>query len=121
MKLLSREQNKSYENAKICHIYKEKLQNKYVKGKEYCKVRNDCHYTGEYVGAVHRIYNSKYSVPKTIPIAFYNGSIHDYHFVIKELAKELEKKFTCLGKNVGRYINFTVLIEKEIARIDNNR
>ena len=120
MKLLSREQNKSYENAKLCHIYKEKFQNKYVKGKEYCKVRNHCHCKGEYVGAVHRIYNSKYSVPKKIPIVFYNGSIHDYHFVIKELAKELEKKFTCLGKNVGRYINFTVLIEKEIARIDNN-
>ena len=98
MKLLSREQNKSYENAKICHIYKEKLQNKYVKGKEYCKVRNDCHYTGEYVGAVHRIYNSKYSVPKKIPIAFYNGSIHDYDFVIKELAKELEKKIYLFRK-----------------------
>ena len=31
---------------------------------EYSKVRFHCHYTGEYIGAAHSIYNSKYSVPK---------------------------------------------------------
>ena len=64
MKLLTKEQQESYENAKICYIYKEKYENKYLKDKKYCKVRDHCHCTGEYRGAVHSIFNLKYSVLK---------------------------------------------------------
>ena len=54
-----------------------------------------CHYSGEYRRAEHSIHNSKYSVPKEIPIVFHNGSNCDYHFIIKELAEEFQKQFTC--------------------------
>ena len=87
-----KEQQKSYENAKICYIYKEKFENKYVKDKKYCKVKDHCYYTGEYRSAAHSICNLKYSVPKTIPITFHNGSNYDYYFTIKELAKEFKNK-----------------------------
>ena len=33
MKLLTKERQESYENAKICYICKEKFENKYVKDK----------------------------------------------------------------------------------------
>ena len=46
------------------------LENKYFKDKKYCKVRDHCHYTGEYRGAAHSICNLKYSVPKKIPLVF---------------------------------------------------
>ena len=72
MKLLAKELQESYENAKIYYIGKEKFENKYLKGKKYCKVRD--HYTGEYRGTAHSICNLKYSVPKKIPIVFHNGS-----------------------------------------------
>ena len=39
--------------------------------KKYCKVREYCHYTGEYEGAARSMCNSKYSVPKKIPITFH--------------------------------------------------
>ena len=29
-------------------------------------------------------------MPNEIPAAFHNGSNYDYHFIIKELAKEFE-------------------------------
>ena len=64
MKLLTKEQQESYENAKICYICKEKFENKQVKDKKYHKVNNHCHYTGEYRGGAHSICNLKYSVPK---------------------------------------------------------
>ena len=60
--------------------------------KKYCKVRNHCHYTGEYRGAAHSICNLKNIVPEEIPIAFHNGLNYDYHFIIKEFAKKTEKK-----------------------------
>ena len=45
-------------------------------------------YRGEYRGDAHSIWNLKDCVPKEIPIAFHNGSNHDYHSIIKELAEE---------------------------------
>ena len=51
MKLLTNKQHESDENAKICYICKEKVEDKYAKDKKYCKVRQHCHYTREYRGA----------------------------------------------------------------------
>ena len=52
--------------------------------KKYHKVRDHL----EYRGAAQNICNLKYNAPKQIPIAFHNGSNYDYHFIIKEFAKE---------------------------------
>ena len=54
------------ENEKICYTCKKKFLN----NKRYCKVRDHCHFTGEYRGAADSICNLKYSVPKKILIAF---------------------------------------------------
>ena len=78
MKLLTKEQEKSYQNAKICYIYKEKL----------VRIK---HAKEEYRGTADDICNLKSSLPKKTLIAFHNGSYYDYHFIIKELAEEFEK------------------------------
>ena len=52
-------EQESYENGKICYIWEEKFENKYLKDKKYTKLRDHSHYTGEYTGAVHRICNLK--------------------------------------------------------------
>ena len=57
MKLLTKVQQESYENAKICYICKEKFKNNYLKDKKYHKIKEHCHYTIEYRGAAHSIYN----------------------------------------------------------------
>ena len=116
MKLLTKDQQESYENTKICYICSEKLENKFLKDKKYRKIRDRWHYPGEYRGAAQSICNLKYSVPQKIPIVFHNGFNYDYHFIIKELAKEFKKQFTCLGENTKKYISFTVPIEKEITK-----
>ena len=73
-----------------------------MKAKRYCKARDHCHYTGEYRSAAHSICNLKDSVHKKIPVVFHKGSSYDYHFIIKELAEEFKKQFTCLGENTGK-------------------
>ena len=40
MKLLTKEQEESYENAKICYICNAKFENRYLKDKIYRKVRD---------------------------------------------------------------------------------
>ena len=71
-------------------------------------------------GAVHSICNSKYNVPKEIPVVFHNGSKYDYHFIIKELAKTFEREFNCLGENTKKYKTISVPITKEVKRIGKN-
>ena len=65
--------------------------------------------------------NLKHSIPKETAIIFHNGSNYDYHFVVKQLAKEFERQFTYLGENTEKYITFSVPIEKEATRVDKNR
>ena len=122
MKLLTKEQQESHENAKSVKkdICKEEFENKYLKDKQYRKVRDHCHYTGEYRGAAHSMCNLNYSVLKKIPIVFPNGSNYEYHFIIKELAEESKKQFTCLGENTKKYIAFTFPVEKKVTRTDKN-
>ena len=59
MKLLTKEQQESYENTKIRYMCKEIFENKYLKDKIYRKVRDHCHYAGEYRGPAHSICNLK--------------------------------------------------------------
>ena len=82
--------------------------------KKYYKVKDYCYYTGKYKGAAHNNCNLKYKKQKEIPIVFHNGSTCDYHFIIKELAKEFDGNFECLGENTEKYITFSVPIKKEI-------
>ena len=87
MKLLTKEEYGSYENAKICCICKEIFQDKYTKDKKYCKVWEHCHHAGEYRGAAQSICNLKYIVLKETFIVFHNGPNNDYHFIIKVLVE----------------------------------
>ena len=49
---------------------------------------------------------------------FHNGSIYDYHFIIKDLVKEFEGNFECFGENTEKYIIFSVPIKKKIENKD---
>ena len=105
-------EEKIYHNKeKICYICKKEFNNN---DKKNYKVRDHCHYTGKYRGAAHNICSLRYKVPKEIPIGFHNGSTYDYHFIIKELVKEFEGNFECLGENTEKYITFSVPIKKKI-------
>ena len=104
----------------MCYICEEKFENKYVKDKIYCKVRDHCHYKEVYRGTAYSICNLKHHVPRKLPMAFHNGSKHDYHFIIKWLAEEFEKQFISVTENTEQYINFTVPVVKEVTRIDKN-
>ena len=109
-------EEKIYHNKqKICYLCKKEFNNN---DKKNYKVRDHCHYTGKYRDATHNICNLRYKVPKEIPIVFHNGSIYDYHFIIKELVKEFESNFECLGEYTEKYITFSVPIKKKIENKD---
>ena len=105
MLLLTKEELKSHQDAKVCYICGKRILKKFDKDQNYQKVRDDCHCTGKYRGAAHSICNLKFNMPNEIPVVFHNGPNYDYYFIIKELANEFEGQFECL--------NLKVLPEKE--------
>ena len=44
----------------------------------------------------------------------HNGSTYDYIFIIKDLAKEFDDQFECLGENTEKYKAFSVPIKKQL-------
>ena len=109
-------EEKIYHNKqKICYICKKEFNNN---DKKNYKVRDHCHYMGKYRGAAHNICNLRYKVPNEIPIVFHNGSIYDYHFIIKELVKEFEGNFECLRESTEKCITFSVPMKKKIENKD---
>ena len=86
------------ENQKICHIHEKEFCIDKDNKKEFRKmqkVRDHCHYTGKYRWAAHSICDLNYKIPKEIPAVFHNGSTYDYHFIIKQLAREFKDYFHC--------------------------
>ena len=100
-----------YNEQEICYICKKEFDKS---DKKNYKVRDYCHYTGKYRGAAHNICNLRYKIPKEIPVVFHNGSTYDYHFMIKELVKEFDENFECLGEHTEKYITFSAPIKKKI-------
>ena len=113
---LTDKEKETHENQKICCICEQEFCTKKNKKefKEKLRVRDHDHYTGKYRGSAHSICNLRYKVPKEIPVVFHNGSTYDYHFIIKQLAKEFKGNFDCLGENTEKYITFSVPIKKEL-------
>ena len=108
---LAKEEKINYNDQQICYICKKEFNKS---DEKHHKVRDHCHHMGKYRGAAHHICNLRYKVPKEIPVVFHDGSTYDYHFIIKELVKEFEGNFDCLGENTEKYIIFSVSLKKKI-------
>ena len=106
---LTNKEIKSYEKQKVCHICKKKA----LLWEKQEKVRDHYHYTKKFREGAHSECNLRYNLPKEISVVFYNGSTYDYHFIIKQLAKEFKGEFECLGENTEKYITFSVPLKKE--------
>ena len=72
LKLLTKELHNRIKVQKIFIFVKGKLKIKMIKIKKKCKVRDYGHYTGEYRGAAHSIFNLKYSITKKISKVFHD-------------------------------------------------
>ena len=114
MNCLTREEWKEFNRVRKCHIC--------FKGFEELnpKVRDYCHYNGQYRGPAHRNCNLRYKIPLFIPIIFRNLSGYDAHLFIRELGKKFDKgKMGVIAENKEKYISFNVdvVIDKYVDEL----
>ena len=101
---LTKDQIKEYNRASKCHICF-----KHFKDGER-KVRDHCHYSGEYRGATHLLCNLQYKIPSYIPVVFHNLTGYDAHLFIRELSK-YGSQMGVIAKNIEDYISFSIKVE----------
>ena len=111
---LTKEEHDNYNKENICYICKKDFNNDTTESSSLeRKVRDHCHFTCKYRGAAHNTCNLRYKIPKNIPVIFHNGSTYDYHFIIKELAREFDGNFEYLGGKHRKVYNFFCPYQKE--------
>ena len=70
------------------------------------KVRDHCHYTGKFRGALHSKCNLRLQKTKVIPVFFHNLERYDSHLFVKRLA-DTDGDVNCIPHNEEKYITFT--------------
>ena len=98
---LSQAEQKLFQKAKTCHICNKDLED---------KVRDHCHFTGQYRGAAHNKCNLMCKKPKILPVIFHNLQGYDAHLFIKQLAK-IEGDLNCIPSTEEKYISFSKSIK----------
>ena len=102
---LTPQEEKDFQSATICHICEQDL----FKDKEtgqILKVRDHCHFTGEYRGAAHNECHLKCKKPLILPVIFHNLQGYDSHLFIKQLAK-VSGDLSCIPSTEEKYISFS--------------
>ena len=102
--ILSKEEEKEFQSATICHICEEKLSTD-----KKSKVRDHCHFTGKYRGAAHNKCNLSCRKPMILPVIFHNLQGYDAHLFIKKLAKVPGDLFS-IPTTEEKYITFQNLL-----------
>ena len=106
---LTDEENKSYKKQKVCYIWKNGFRtDDGIKKSEIIVT------TQESIEELLIVFVTEDIKQQKNSIVFHNGSTYDYHFIIKEVAKEFEGQFKCLGENKENKITFSVPIKKEV-------
>ena len=103
--IFSSEDQKDFKSATLCHICENDLYKDKETGK-ILKVRDHCHFTGEYRGAAHNECNLNCKKPLILPVIFHNLQGYDSHLFIKQLAK-VSGDLSCIPSTEEKYISFS--------------
>ena len=103
---LSDKEEKEFQSASTCYICEEVFTRD---EKSNGKVRDHCHFTGEYRGAAHNQCNLSCRKPLILPVIFHNLQGYDAHLFIKQLAK-VSGDLTSIPTTEEKYITFSKFI-----------
>ena len=103
--IFNSEDKKDFKSATLCHICEKDLYKDKETGK-ILKVRDHCHFTGEYRGAAHNECNLNCKKTLILPVIFHNLQGYDSHLFIKQPAK-VSGDLSCIPSTEEKYISFS--------------
>ena len=100
---LTKQEQISFEKETVCHI----CQKPFEQGD---KVRDHCHFSGQYRGAAHNSCNLQCRKPMILPVVFHNLQGYDAHLFIKQLSS-IPGELNCIPSTEEKYISFSKKIK----------
>ena len=104
---LTKKEQLSFDKAETCHICNKELKDD--------KVRDHCHFTGQYRGAAHNSCNLQCRKPLILPVVFHNLQGYDAHLFIKQLSG-IQGELNCIPSTEEKYISFSKKIKVDEYR-----
>ena len=96
---LTKEEQISFEKETVCHIFQKPFE-------QGGKVRDHCHFSGQYRGAAHNSCNLQCRKPIILPVVFHNLQGYDAHLFIKQLSS-IPGELNCIPSTEEKYISFS--------------
>ena len=109
---LSLEEEWDFQAAEKCHICEKPFSDI-----NDLKVRYHCHLTGLYRSAAHNSCNLNYRNSFNIPVVMHNLSGYDIHFLITDLANEIDGSTKVISQNLEKYIAVIKYVEGTRVRL----
>ena len=91
-----------HESQDRCYACREKFKDDDINMR---KVRDHCHFTGRYRGALHSKCNFRLKRTRTMPVFFHNLTGYDCHLFVKRLA-DSPGDVNCITRNEEKYVTF---------------
>ena len=104
---LTKKEQLSFDKAETCHICNKELKDD--------RVRDHCHFTGQYRGAAHNSCNLQCRKPLILPVIFHNLQGYDAHLFIKQLSA-IQGELNCIPSTEEKYISFSKKIKVDEYR-----
>ena len=104
---LTKKEQLSFNKAETFHICNKELKDD--------KVRDHCHFTGQYRGAAHNSCNLQCRKPLILPVIFHNLQGYDAHLFIKQLSG-IQGELNCIPSTEEKYISFSKKIKVDEYR-----
>ena len=99
---LTKQEQALFDQAKTCHICSKELLDD--------KVRDHCHFSGQYRGAAHNSCNLQCRKPMILPVVFHNLQGYDAHLFIRQLSS-IPGELNCIPSTEEKYISFSKKIK----------
>ena len=104
------EDQKAFESAEKCHI----CEQPFKEGDK--RVRDHEHRNGSFNAASHNACNLNYQESFNIPVVFHNLTNYDAHFIIKQVANEIEGSIKVIPTTLEKYISIIKYVENTAVR-----
>ncbi|KFM62998.1 hypothetical protein X975_13384, partial [Stegodyphus mimosarum] len=98
--IFTKKDEHNFLSATQCYICKNAL------GKD--RVRDHCHITGQYRGALHSVCNLQYKLKKCIPVIFHNLKNYDAHHILQGLKTVKDHEVKVIATSMEKYISFSL-------------
>ena len=97
--IMSEKEEHLFQQSNCCWICKKLFDN------DEEKVRDYCHVTGKFRGALHRNFNINFQLTKKVPVVFHNLRGYDSHLIFNKLDK-FDVKINVIPNGLEKYMEY---------------